>query len=80
VGEVQGMSAPTYAKVENGIVTSVHVVTWEFLTANPDRYGDSSLWIECFQDGSGRGYCGIGFTYDAVNDVFVAPEVSEVVE
>ena len=69
------MSAPTYAKVENGIVTSVHVVTWEFLTANPERYGDPSLWIECFQDNSGRGYCGIGWTYDAEADEFVAPPV-----
>lgn len=73
------MSAPTFAKVENGIVTDVRVVEWDFLVANPDRYGDSSLWIECFQDGSGRGYCGIGWTYDAVADKFVAPEV-EVVE
>jgi len=64
-----------FAKVENGIVTDVRVVEWAFLTANPDRYGDSSLWIECFQDGSGRGYCGAGWTYDAVNDVFVAPPV-----
>lgn len=71
------MSAPTYAKVENGIVTDVRVVTWEFLTANPDRYGDSSLWVECFQDGSGRGYCGKGWSYDATNDVFVAPTVEE---
>lgn len=71
------MSAPTYAKVENGIVTQVNVVTWEFLTANPDRYGDSSLWVECFQDGSGRGYCGVGWLYDAVNDVFVAPSFEE---
>lgn len=69
------MSAPTYAKVENGIVTSVHVVTWEFLTANPERYGDPSLWIECFQDNSGRGYCGVGWTYDAETDQFVAPPV-----
>lgn len=68
-----------FAKVENGIVTYVRVVTWEFLTANPDRYGDSSLWIECFPDGSGRGYCSKGWTYDAVADKFVAPEV-EVVE
>jgi len=68
------MSEPTtFAKVENGIVTKVHVVTWEFLTANPNRYGDSSLWIECFRDGSGRGYPSLGHTYDAVNDVFVAP-------
>ena len=69
------MSAPTFAKVENGIVTSVNVVTWEFLTANSDRYGDSSLWIECFQDGSGRGYCGVGYIYDAVTDTFTPPVV-----
>jgi len=74
------MSEPTtFAKVESGIVTDVRVVTWEFLTANPDRYGDASLWVECFRDGSGRGYAGIGQSYDADNDVFVAP-VSEVVE
>lgn len=72
------MSEPTtFAKVENGIVTDVHVVTWEFLTANPERYGDSSLWVQCFRDGSGRGYCSKGWLYDAVNDVFVAPVVEE---
>ncbi len=64
-----------YAKVENGIVTDVRVVTYEFLSANPDRYGDASLWVECFQDGSGRGYCGVGDLYDSVNDVFVSPQV-----
>ena len=74
------MSAPTFAKVENGIVTQVNVVTWEFLTANPDRYGDSSLWVECFQDGSGRGYCAVGWLYDAVNDVFVAPTIGDASE
>jgi len=77
MGQVQGMSAPTYAKVESGIVTDVRVVAWDFLVANPERYGDSELWVECFQDGSGRGYCGKGWLYDAVNDVFVAPTVEE---
>lgn len=75
------MSEPTiFAKVENGIVTQVNVVAWEFLTANPDRYGDSSLWVECFRDGSGRGYCGVGWLYDAVNDVFVTPPIKDSVE
>lgn len=73
------MSEPTtFAKVENGIVTDVRVVEWEFIVANPDRYGDSSLWVECFRDGSGRGYAGVGQLYDAVNDKFTrtpAPEV-----
>ena len=66
-----------FAKVENGIVTDVRVVTYEFLSANPDRYGDSSLWIETFHDNSQRGkYAGIGDIYDAVNDVFVSPEIT----
>ncbi len=74
------MSAPTYAKVENGTVTDVHVVTYEFIVANPERYGDSSLWIECFQDGSGRGYCGIGYTYDPATDTFSPPPVEDAPE
>lgn len=66
------MSEPTtYAKVENGIVTDVHVVTWEFLCDNPDRYGNSDLWIQCFQDNSGRGYCSKGWLYDANTDKFI---------
>lgn len=69
-----------YAKVENEIVVSVHCVTWDFLVANPERYGDSSLWIECFPDGSGRGYCGIGWTYDSQADVFVAPITTSPIE
>jgi len=62
-----------FAKIENGIVVSMRVVSWEFLVANPERYGDSSLWIEYYPDGSGRGWCAMGWSYDAVNDVFVAP-------
>lgn len=68
------MSEPTtYAKVEDGTVTAVHVVEWDFLVANPQRYGDPSLWVQCFRDGSGPGYCSVGWTYDAENEVFVAP-------
>jgi hypothetical protein len=75
------MSEPTtFAKVEDGIVTDVHVVAWDFLVANPDRYGDSALWVECFRDGSGRGYCSKGWLYDTELDKFVAPIVSEVAE
>ena len=69
------MSATYYAKVVNGIVTDLHVVSYDFIVANPNRYGDPSLWIETFADGSGRGYCGIGWSYDADLDEFVAPAV-----
>jgi len=72
------MSEPTtFAKVENNVVTQVSVVEWDFLVAHTDIFGDSSLWIECFLNNTGRGYCGIGWLYDAVNDVFVAPTVPE---
>ena len=65
-----------FAKVENGIVTDVRVVAYDFIVANPERYGDASLWIETFHDGSQRGkYAGIGDTYDVENDVFVSPTV-----
>lgn len=66
-----------YAKVVDGIVTDVHVVEWDFLIANPDRYGDPAFWIQCFQDGSGRGYCSPGWSYDAEVDTFVAPIVED---
>lgn len=65
-----------FAKVENGIVTDVRIVDWEFLVANPERYGDSSSWVECDINGRHTVW-GIGTTYDAVNDVFIAPAVEE---
>jgi hypothetical protein len=65
-----------FAKVENGIVTDVRVVAYDFIVANPGRYGDASLWVETFYDGSQRAkYAGIGDIYDAENDVFVSPTV-----
>lgn len=72
------MSATTFAKVENNIVTMVCAVTYEYLVENPERYGPVELWIECCQDGTGRGYCGVNWVYDAKNDKFLPP-VSETV-
>ena len=66
----------TFAKVVDGIVVEIRCAgSLEWIAANPERYGDVSLWLECFQDGSGRGYPGIGWTYDAEADQFVAPPV-----
>ncbi len=62
-----------YAKVQEGLVTDVHVVTYEFIVANPERYGNPAQWIQCFPDNSGRGYCGVGWTYDANTDTFIPP-------
>lgn len=71
------MNETFYAKIEAGIVTALHCVTYEFIVANPERYGDPALWIEAFYDNSGRGYCGIGWTYDAQTDKFVPPPPPE---
>lgn len=72
-----------YAKVNNGIVEQVIVAEADFF----DTFVDSSpgTWIQTSYNTYGnqhrlggtplRGnYAGIGFTYDATNDVFYAPK------
>lgn len=71
-----------YAKVNNGIVEKVIVAEADFF----DTFGDSSpgTWIQTSYNTHGnqhpegrplRGnYAGIGYTYDATNDVFYAPK------
>jgi hypothetical protein len=71
-----------YAKVNNKIVEQVIVAEKEFF----DTYVDSSpgTWIQTSYNTHGnqhpegrplRGnYAGIGYTYDATNDVFYAPQ------
>ena len=74
-----------FAKVVDGKVTQVIVAEPEFF----DTFVDSSpgTWIQTSYNTHGnqhpegrplRGnYAGIGFTYDAQNDVFYAPKPSE---
>lgn len=69
-----------FAKVENGIVTQVIVAEQEFIDSGAVGHG----WIQTSYNTRGnehpqgrplRGnYAGIGFTYDEVNDVFIAPK------
>ena len=74
-----------FAKVVDGKVVSVIVAEPEFF----DTFVDSSpgTWIQTSYNTHGnqhpegrplRGnYAGIGYTYDAVNDVFIAPKPSD---
>ena len=74
-----------FAKVVDGKVTQVIVAEPEFF----DTFVDSSpgTWIQTSYNTHGnqhpegrplRGnYAGIGYTYDAVNDVFCAPKPSD---
>lgn len=65
------MSAQYFAQIDdNNIVTSVHVVSQEFLEANPERY--TGTWVETFIDNT-HTYAGIGYTYDEATQDFIAP-------
>jgi len=69
-----------FAKVENGIVTQVIVAEEDFIATGAVGHG----WIQTSYNTHGnqhpegrplRGnYAGIGYTYDDVNDVFIAPK------
>ena len=70
-----------FAKVENGLVTQVVVAEQEFIDTGALGHG----WIQTSYNTIGgvhtqggtplRGnYAGVGFTYDATNDVFIAPK------
>ena len=72
-----------FAKVENGIVTSVVVVDNEH-----EAYGEEYLnglgldgtWVQTSYNGNfGGKFAGIGDTYDDKNKVFVSP-VYEIIE
>jgi len=69
-----------FAKIENGIVTQVIVIEQDVL--NTGLWGDPKDWIQTSYNTHGgqhpegrplRGnFAGVGYTYDAVNDVFYA--------
>lgn len=70
-----------FAKIENGIVVQVVVAEQEFIDTGALGHG----WVQTSYNTIGgvhtqggtplRGnYAGVGFTYDATNDVFYAPQ------
>lgn len=82
-----------FAKVENDIVTEVLVVAnsdcagGEFPDSEPvgqaflASLGLEGVWKQTSYNANFRGvYASIGWTYDSVNDVFVAPPAPEPVE
>jgi len=75
-----------FAKVENGIVTQVIVAEEDFISTG--ALGDPASWVQTSYNTQGnqhllggeplRGnYAGIGYTYDAENDVFIAPNPTD---
>jgi hypothetical protein len=62
-----------FAQIDNNnIVLQVHVVGQLFLEENPDRY--SGTWVETFINLPNKTYAGIGYTYNAATQDFIAPE------
>jgi hypothetical protein len=69
-----------FAKIEKGIVTQVIVAEQDYIDTLPE----TETWVQTSYNTYGnqhpegcplRGnYAGVGFTYDAVNDVFYAPQ------
>ena len=66
------MSAQYFAQLDaNNLVTSVHVVSAEFMAANPERY--PGVWVETFFNTLNKTYAGINFIYDYATQDFIAP-------
>jgi hypothetical protein len=72
-----------FAKVENGIVTSVIVIEQDVL--NTGLWGDPALWVQTSYNTFGgqhrlggtpmrKNYAGLGYTYDSERDAFYAPQ------
>ena len=58
-----------FAKIENGIVTQVIVAEQDFIDTQ------EGTWVQTSYNGNIREkFAGIGFTYDADNDIFIEPE------
>ena len=57
---------------ENNVVVHIAVTSTEFMASNPDRY--PGIWIETFLEVEGKHCAGVGYTYDADADAFIAPQ------
>lgn len=64
-----------FAQITNNIVIDVHVVTQEYINANPERY--TGTWVETFYNAPNKTYAGIGYTYDYATQDFTAPPQPE---
>ena len=66
------MVAQYFAQLDaNNIVIVIHVVTAEFMAANPERY--PGVWVETFVDDPNKTYAATGYIYDYATQDFTAP-------
>ena len=70
------MAEQYFAQLDaNNVVIIVHVVTAEFMAANPDRY--SGIWVETFYDDPNKTYAAPGDIYNYDTQDFTPPEPIE---
>jgi hypothetical protein len=67
-----------FAKIENGLVAQVIVAEQDFIDTQKGQWVQASYNTRANQHPKGRqlrgNYAGVGYIYDAVNDVFYAPQ------
>jgi hypothetical protein len=71
-----------FAKVIDGVVTEVLVIEQDVIDTG--AFGDPALWVQTSYNTHGgqhpegrplrKNYAGIGYTYDAERDAFIAPQ------
>ena len=71
-----------FAKVIDGVVTEVLVIEQDVIDTG--AFGDPALWVRTSYNTHGgqhpegralrKNYAGIGYTYDAERDAFIAPQ------
>jgi hypothetical protein len=64
-----------YAQIVDNIVTEVIVVSDDIV--NGAQFAHDLIggeWVETYIDTAGKNYAGIGYTYDAINQNFIAPQ------
>lgn len=63
-----------FAKIDkDNIVTEIIVAEQDFI--NSGVVGDSFLWVQTsYNNNFRKQFAGVGYTYDKVNDVFIAPQ------
>jgi hypothetical protein len=69
-----------FAKLENNVVTQVIVVGDEYETTYAQwRLEFDEVFVQTSYNGKIRkNYAGIGYTYDAIRDAFIAPKCHDV--
>ena len=75
VAEASHTDMAYYAQLVNNIVTEVIAVN-DDITDGAQFAHDllGGQWVQTYIDTAGKNYAGIGYTYDAVNQNFIAPQ------